>query len=130
MPSTSGTVVWPIYEYCRAVDAEDWERLRACFAESCQATYHGRNPLQGVTQIVQFIRSTRGDTLASSHVIGNLDVSEEQDKATASAYCMTHIYLSGGYVRHSDARFEYELTRCADGAWRICGLRHRTNFAV
>ena len=114
--------------YCSALDAQDWARLREVFVPDAECDYGTLGNPKGADAIVSLVSSTLTGLDATQHLVGNVVVRLNGDRASADCYLISqHVrtgtpggdhYLLGG-------RYEDRLVRTPEG-WRIAFRRlHR-----
>ena len=107
--------------YTRAVDTADWGALNAVFTEDAVIDYSSAGgPIGTLVEVTEFIKSMEGFE-RWQHVIGQIAVTLDGDRAQATAYFInpmvakssdgTEVILEvGGYYHH-------DLVRTPEG-WR------------
>jgi 3-phenylpropionate/cinnamic acid dioxygenase small subunit len=112
-----------LFAYGYALDARDWDALRACFIAEVVGHY-GDDPLYGYEAIEQMCRTTLDPLSVSQHLIGSVVVTVDPDSATnATSTCYLHAQhvrpgAEGGEQFIFAGRYLDRLTRTPDG-WRI-----------
>jgi hypothetical protein len=110
--------------YCTALDTREWTSLREVFQPDAVCDGSLGNP-QGVEQITALIQGTLQGLDATQHLLGNVSVTLDGDKATASCYLFSQHIRSGlpaGEDYQIGGRYADRLVRTPEG-WRIA---HRT----
>ncbi|MGD9598261.1 MAG: nuclear transport factor 2 family protein [Steroidobacteraceae bacterium] len=74
-----------IHAFARAMDARDWGALDAVLVADATADL-GMGPVKGRAAIVAFMRTFLDDCGPTQHLIGNLDVDVDGDRATSRCY--------------------------------------------
>lgn len=74
-----------IYRFARAMDERDWAALDGVLAEEATADL-GMGVVSGRAAIVAFIRSFLDDCGPTQHLIGNLVVDVDGERATSRCY--------------------------------------------
>lgn len=110
----------------RAMDARDWDGLAAELAGDATAEL-GTGPLSGPAEIIALIRRYLDACGPTQHLLGNLLVEVDGDRASSRCY-VSDMHL-GPAVRE-DVTFAtlgdyHDQWRREDGAWK---LSHRTKL--
>lgn len=106
--------------YTAALDTKDWELLRSCFA-AAPAFVHPGGRLDGWEQILARTSAALAPLTRSQHLLGNILVSVDGDRATSSCYFHAQHVRSGtpgGELYVIAGRYDDTLRRTDDG-WRI-----------
>ena len=115
-----------LIRYATALDSRDWELLATCFTEDGVTDYQELGGVNaGPEAIIATCRGALGGLDASQHLIANIVVAVEGDRAQASCYFQAqHVYsgAAGGDNFLVGGTYRDRLVRTADG-WRI---EHRT----
>ncbi len=73
-----------LHRYARAIDAKDWELLKACFLPDAVALYgEAIGRVEGADAIVGACRQALERLDSSHHLIGNLEIEIDGDSASA-----------------------------------------------
>jgi 3-phenylpropionate/cinnamic acid dioxygenase small subunit len=78
------------YAYAYALDTRDWAQLDSVFDESAQAHYGPGIDLNGREAIVRSIRTFLDHCGPTQHLIGNLDIDIQGERANARCYIRAH----------------------------------------
>lgn len=110
----------------RAMDARDWAGLVAELTEDATADL-GTGPLSGPAAIIALIRSYLDACGPTQHLLGNLLVEVDGDRASSRCY-VNDMHL--GPAGREDVTFAtlgdyHDQWRREDGAWK---LAHRTKL--
>jgi 3-phenylpropionate/cinnamic acid dioxygenase small subunit len=113
-----------IDRYATAIDQRDWELLRSCFAEDCEADYGRSGRWTGRSPLVAWLEEIHRDVGPTQHRITNHRVTLDGDCAGAVSYfdallLVEHrehdlLQVTGSYTD--------ELRRTA-GGWQIASRR-------
>jgi 3-phenylpropionate/cinnamic acid dioxygenase small subunit len=114
--------------YTYACDTRDWDLLDACFLPDARIQYESLPPfpdgyagLRGSTvRTLTLLRSTQ-------HLLGNLHVTVDGDRATAASYVQATHVADDGRSWVTGGRYDDELVRTADG-WRIAARTFRRQW--
>jgi uncharacterized protein (TIGR02246 family) len=109
-----------LVRYASALDTRDWARLRTCFTPDAVATYEAIGDLRGYEAIEALVRRVLGPLAATQHIVSNVEVVLDGDRATARCN------LQSMHVRETPSGDNFivagvytdELRRTPDG-WRI-----------
>lgn len=113
------------HRYAMALDSRDWDLLRTCFVDAAVAVYEGIGECSGYDAIEALCRSALEPLTRTQHLLGNVDVVVDGQKATCTCYLQAqHVKegTAGGDLFALGGRYTDALVRTADG-WRIA---HRT----
>ena len=113
------------YRYGLAVDSRDWAALAACFTADANAFYLDMPPARGYQAIEDTCRVALTPLSATQHLISNVVVRLDGDRASSSCYLQAqHVKTGtpGGDQFIIAGRYDDRLVRTPDG-WRI---RERT----
>jgi 3-phenylpropionate/cinnamic acid dioxygenase small subunit len=112
-------------QYAMALDAREWESLRACFVPDAVADYGDLGRFEGYDAIEALCRAALTPLTRSQHLLGNHVATVDGDEATAQCYFQAqHLKTgtAGGETFIIAGKYDDVLTRTPAG-WRI---RHRT----
>ena len=105
--------------FARAMDAHDWETLRAILSDDVVAEM-GTGRLEGPQAIIDLIRSYLDRCGTTQHLIGNIVVTVDGDRATSRAYVHdSHLppdNASEVFFTLGDYHDRWERR---DGCWRL-----------
>ena len=109
-----------LVRYASALDTRDWARLRTCFTPDAVATYEAIGEVHGYASIEGLVRRVLEPLAATQHIVSNVEVSLDGDRATARCN------LQSMHVREMPSGDNFivagvytdELLRTPDG-WRI-----------
>ena len=113
------------YRYGLALDSRDWPALAACFTPDARAHYTGLPSAAGYQAIEDTCRAVLTPLSATQHLISNVVVRPDGDKARASCYLQAqHVRTGteGGDNFIIAGRYDDELVR-TPGGWRISERR-------
>ena len=114
-------VIEVLNRYAEALDHRDWALLDEVFHPDATADY-GTGALTGREAIVRSITDLLGGCGPSQHLLGNYQVTVDQDRARS--VCRIHVFHQGAGAKASLEPFECfgeyrdQLRRGTDG-WRI-----------
>jgi len=113
------------YRYGLAVDSRDWAALAACFTADANAFYLDMPPARGYQAIEDTCRVALTPLSATQHLISNVVVRLDGDRAESTCYLQAqHVKTgtAGGDQFIIAGRYDDQLVRTADG-WRILERR-------
>jgi ketosteroid isomerase-like protein len=113
------------YRYGLAIDTRDWAALAALFTPDAEAFYLDMPPAHGYQAIEDTCRAALTPLSATQHLISNVVVRLDGDRASSSCYLQAqHVKTGtpGGDQFIIAGRYDDRLVRTPDG-WRI---RERT----
>lgn len=106
--------------YTTALDACDVETVVGCFTRDCTlespivGTFHGHDGIRDFANQTLRAKQTRGAQYR--HVISNLAISVEGDRAQATCYLLDFVTVDGTTHLLSPGRYDCDLVR-SDGNW-------------
>ena len=109
------------YRYGLALDARDWTALAACFTPDAAAHYTGLPSALGYQAIEATCRAVLTPLTATQHLISNVVVRLDGDRARSTCYLQAqHVRTGteGGDNFIIAGRYDDDLVRTPDG-WRI-----------
>ncbi|MDX1735566.1 MAG: nuclear transport factor 2 family protein [Halioglobus sp.] len=109
-----------IYAFARAMDQRDWPNLQALLAPDATADF-GAGEVAGRVEIVAYIGSFLDNCGATQHLIGNVVVDVDGDRATSLAYVSDmHLGTGAGSELFFTTLGEYRDDWVArDGSWLL-----------
>jgi 3-phenylpropionate/cinnamic acid dioxygenase small subunit len=120
-----------LVRYAEGIDRRDFEAVASCFMTDARASYGGRNIGPGMETIVEFLRHGVDSSLASTHLVGNVQIEVDNDRATSvSATIAVHVVERAGdgtRVLIRGLRYHDRLRRSKDG-WRIAERVHEQRW--
>jgi ketosteroid isomerase-like protein len=72
--------------YATALDRQDWDLLRSCFAPDVVAEFEGIGTLEGYEAVEKACRNALEPLAVSQHLLGNHTVELDGDTARAATY--------------------------------------------
>jgi ketosteroid isomerase-like protein len=114
-----------IHRYAKAMDSQQWQLLDTVFVEEAVADYQAIGECHGRRAITDLVAKVLVQCKSTQHLIGNIDIELDGDKAQSSCYLLaTHIGKDNfdGEIYTVWGEYRDQLIRTADG-WRII---HRT----
>lgn len=111
--------------YASAIDKHQWSALEGVFTDDAIANFIGIGVFEGRQAITDLITSVLEQCSATQHLLGNMNIEVNGDKASATCYLSAlHVGLGDYATETLTVWGEYsdELVRTANG-WRIV---HRT----
>ncbi|MBV6416408.1 MAG: hypothetical protein CMLOHMNK_00969 [Steroidobacteraceae bacterium] len=118
-----------IHQFARAMDERDWGALDTVMTEDATADL-GMGALGGRANIVEFIRSFLDECGPTQHLIGNLVVDVDGDRATSRCY-VRDMHQGAGGKAHLDfstlGEYHDRWVR-RNGKWWMTH-RHKLNHA-
>jgi 3-phenylpropionate/cinnamic acid dioxygenase small subunit len=109
------------YRYGYAVDRRDWTALAGLFTPDADAYYLDLPPCHGYQAIEDTCRVALTPLSATQHLIANVVVQLDGDRAQSSCYLQAQHVMAGtpgGDTFIIAGRYDDELVRTGDG-WRI-----------
>lgn len=114
-----------LVRYATGIDRRDWEVLRSCFTDDCDADYGDIGHWSGGDEITAWMRVSHEPAGPSLHRITNVAVDAHAD-GRASARCYVDAVVlgpDGQSGAHAMGLYDDELVDGADG-WRIARRRY------
>ena len=111
--------------YASAIDKHQWSALESVFTEDAEANFIGLGIFEGRQAIVDLISAVLTQCSVTQHLLCNINIEVNGDRATATCYLSAlHVGLGDYSSEIMTVWGEYSdrLVRTADG-WRIA---HRT----
>jgi hypothetical protein len=112
--------------FARAMDARDWQALATITTEDITADI-GTGPLAGRAALIADMRSFLDDCGPTQHLLGNVLIEVQGDRASSQAY-VSDMHIGQGDKSHltfstlGDYRDQWKKV---DGGWR---MHHRTKL--
>ena len=116
--------------FARAMDDRDWPTLKAILTDDATAEF-GTGPIRGSDAIVALIRSYLDACGTSQHLLGNLIVEVEGERARSRCY-VSDMHLAKGDASEPNFRSlgdYHDAWVRIDGRWRL-SERHKHNRAL
>jgi 3-phenylpropionate/cinnamic acid dioxygenase small subunit len=106
--------------YGTSIDQRDWNRLRACFSEDCEADYGSFGKWQGAVAITAYMKQAHADLGATLHRITNIEIRIEDGRVSTRAYvdALLMPMNEGGPVHRGIGYYDDQLVRTG-GGWKI-----------
>jgi 3-phenylpropionate/cinnamic acid dioxygenase small subunit len=120
-----------LVRYAEGIDRRDFDAVATCFTVDADASYGGKSVGPGVGAILEFLRHGVESSLASTHLVGNLQIEIDGDRATSvSAVIAVHVVdraEEGTRVLIRGLRYHDQLKR-VDSGWRIAERVHEQRW--
>lgn len=113
-----------IYQFARAMDAREWSEIDRIMTPDATAEL-GTGTLHGPADVIATIRSFLDECGPTQHLIGNVLVDVDGDRATSRAY-VSDMHIGRGDKAHlyfSTLGDYHDQWALVDGRWR---MTHRT----
>ena len=109
-----------IIRYADSVDQLDYDRYASCFVDDVVVSGFTPEPISGLATYMPWLRGARDRFGRTQHLIGNIQVTVDGDKAHMRSYVQaTHeVPEDAGYLLTLWAAYDDDLVRTADG-WKI-----------
>jgi len=107
--------------YAAAVDGKDYKGLDEVFVADATAYYGFGDTIKGRAAIADFVKATMVKTSTSQHLVGNVRITLDGDKATSKCYLQAILVGLGDYKGQSVmlwGEYRDRLERRPEG-WRI-----------
>lgn len=109
-----------LVRYATGIDTRDWAKLRTCFADDVRADYGDIGRWGSADALVGFMEAAHAGFVATNHLITNVVVELDGDRAAARCYVHAVLVTGDDASTWLDTvgRYDDTLVR-ADGGWRI-----------
>lgn len=113
-----------LVRYATGIDTRDWELLRSCFTDDCEADYGDVGRWTGADEITAWMRATHEPLGHTLHRITNVSLVADGGRVRARCY-VDALLLGPGDVGGARAAgfYEDEVVETGDG-WRIARRRY------
>lgn len=115
-----------LVRYANAIDELDFDALATVFTPDARASYGGGPWLEGLAAIVDYV-SPLHSFAASFHLMGNMQIDVDGDRARATTRSLTHLIAADGVLHARALRYRDQLIRTSDG-WRITERVHTAQW--
>ena len=115
-----------LVRYATGIDRRDWDLLRSCFTEDCQADYGAIGRWHGADEITEWMRQTHEPVGHTMHRITNpaIDVEGDGTRASARSYVDALVLFADNKAgTRATGMYDDELVRTQAG-WRIARRRY------
>ena len=109
-----------LFRYAACMDMRDWAGLDSVLAADATADF-GIGPIAGRDEIVRFTRSFLDDCGPTQHLLGNIFIEVDGDRATSRAY-VADLHLGTGTQSQTSYRtlgLYMDRWACTPDGWRI-----------
>ena len=113
-----------LIRYATAIDARDWDLLRTCFTEDCDADYGDIGHCHGNAEIAAWMASTHDPLGPTLHRITNVALTKEP--GLVRARCHVHgivVPPDRSAAVHAFGRYDDEVVATSDGV-RVAKRRY------
>jgi 3-phenylpropionate/cinnamic acid dioxygenase small subunit len=113
-----------LVRYATGIDTRDWDLLRSCFTDDCEADYGDVGQWRGGDEITAWMRATHAPLGHTLHRITNVSLAADGDRVRARCY-VDALVLGPGNAGGARAAgfYEDEIVETAEG-WRIARRRY------
>lgn len=113
-----------LIRYATAIDRRDWELLRSCFTEDCDADYGETGHWHGRDELVTWMASTHDPLGPTAHRITNVALRQEPGLVRAQSYVHGVVVVPDRSATvHAYGWYEDEVVVTPDG-WRVRRRRY------
>lgn len=116
-------------EYAACVDGQDWKGLaERVFADDVVCRYEGFGTFEGRDAVLAFLEESMGPIAASQHLLTNLQVELDGDRARTRVQLWTRLVApqDGGELRITQGAVYRHDVRRGTAGWRIHRLDLRS----
>jgi 3-phenylpropionate/cinnamic acid dioxygenase small subunit len=116
--------------YGTSIDQRDWNRLRACFSEDCEADYGSFGKWQGAVAIAAYMKQAHADLGLTLHRITTIEIRSDDGRIGARSYvdALLMPINAGGPVHRGIGYYDDQFVRTG-GGWKIA-RRHFTPVLI
>jgi 3-phenylpropionate/cinnamic acid dioxygenase small subunit len=116
--------------YGTSIDQRDWNGLRACFSEDCEADYGSFGTWHSAAAISIYMKQAHADLGPTLHRITNIEIRSDGARICARSYVDAVLMPmnAGGPMHRGIGFYDDQLVRTGDG-WRIA-RRHFTPVLI
>lgn len=112
-----------LVRYATGIDRRDWDALRSCFTDDCQADYGPIGRWDSGAEITEFMRDAHATAGPTLHRITNVVVEEAGDGVRARCYVDALVMFADQPAgTRATGTYDDELVRTGEG-WRIARRR-------
>lgn len=105
--------------YAHAIDTKDWDLLRTVFTSDAALDYSSTGGPSGTLEdLIAFLDPSLKAFALTQHLIANVRVSIDGDRASATAHLFNPMKPTEGDMFFVGGRYEDDLVR-TPGGWRI-----------
>jgi 3-phenylpropionate/cinnamic acid dioxygenase small subunit len=120
---TRADVAEVLVRYATGIDSRDWDLLRTCFTDDCEADYGAVGAWHGADEITTFMRETHEPLGHTLHRITNQTVHPDGGRARARSYVDALVMLPDNTSgTRATGYYDDELIR-TDTGWKIARRR-------
>jgi ketosteroid isomerase-like protein len=114
--------------YARACDEKDFAGIRGCFTSDASLSYGITPAFNGsADDFAALAERILAESDSTQHLLGNVVVNVDGDRATSQAYVQTTHVEKSGAPRTSGGVYSDELVRTPEG-WRIARRTYHRQF--
>jgi 3-phenylpropionate/cinnamic acid dioxygenase small subunit len=112
-----------LVRYAIGIDSRDWDLLRSCFTEDCDADYGDIGHWRSGDEITAWMAQTHDPMGPTMHRITNIVVAIDNDRVTARSYVHAILMTADRSTAiHAYGWYDDHLVCTSDG-WRIAQRR-------
>jgi 3-phenylpropionate/cinnamic acid dioxygenase small subunit len=106
--------------YGTSIDQRDWNRLRTCFTQDCEADYGNFGKWQGAAAIAVYMKQAHADLGSTLHRVSNIEIRSDIACVCARSYidALLMPMNAGGPVHRGIGYYDDQLVRTGSG-WQI-----------
>jgi 3-phenylpropionate/cinnamic acid dioxygenase small subunit len=113
-----------LVRYATAIDRRDWDLLRTCFIDDCDADYGEYGHWHGGSEIAEWMEKSHVSLGSSIHLITNVALAPMGDAVTACCYIHGVVLTEDRAAAiHAFGRYDDELVSTPEG-WKIARRRY------
>lgn len=119
------------HRYLRSLDQKDWDGLRSCLAEDCQASYGGgARQLSGREAIMDFLTESMGSTgMLTSHRCTQPEIELTGPDSATGVWALEDVVIHQDFgVTIHGASFYEDVYRKVDGEWQIASTGYKRTY--
>jgi hypothetical protein len=119
------------HRYLRSLDTKDWEGMRSCLAEDCQASYGGgAKELSGRDAILGFLTESMGsEGMLTSHRCTQPEIELTGPDTATGRWALEDVVIHQDYgVTIHGASFYEDTYRKVDGEWQVASTGYKRTY--
>jgi hypothetical protein len=119
------------HRYLRCLDQKDWDGMRTCLAEDCQASYGGgARELSGRDAIMEFLTESMGSTgMLTSHRCTQPEIDLLGDGTATGTWALEDVVIHQDYgVTIHGASFYEDTYKKVDGQWQVASTGYKRTY--
>jgi len=119
------------HRYLRSLDTKDWEEMRSCLAEDCQASYGGgAKQLSGREAILGFLTESMGSQgMLTSHRCTQPEIELTGPDSATGRWALEDVVIHQDFgVTIHGASFYEDTYKKVDGQWQVASTGYKRTY--